>query len=97
MRHHWWRRRNQSLHQGRTARHAQRHEHIPRGIYQLAGMQGRCRCTPNLLPKPMRRMNRSKLYEWLLDNDCPFEWETDEGAADFLNTCTLIFSDKEEE
>ena len=20
-------------------------------------------------------MNRSKLYEWLLDNDCPFEWE----------------------
>ena len=22
-------------------------------------------------------MNRSKLYEWLLDNDCPFEWEVD--------------------
>jgi len=41
-------------------------------------------------------MNRSKLYEWLLDNDCPFEWETDEGEADFLGTCTLVFSDKEE-
>ena len=23
-------------------------------------------------------MNRSKLYEWLLDNDCPFEWEVDD-------------------
>jgi len=43
-------------------------------------------------------MNRSKLYEWLLDNDCPWEfdvkqtldsWETDK--------VTLVFSDKEEE
>ena len=23
-------------------------------------------------------MNRSKLYEWLLDNDCPWEWDVDE-------------------
>ena len=23
-------------------------------------------------------MNRSKLYEWLLDNDCPWEWEVDD-------------------
>ena len=28
-------------------------------------------------------MNRSKLYEWLLDNDCPWDFDTDEGEADF--------------
>ncbi len=22
-------------------------------------------------------MNRSKLYEWLLDNDCPWDWDVD--------------------
>ena len=40
-------------------------------------------------------MNRSKLYEWLLDNDCPFEWETsDQDESD--DTCTLVFTDMEE-
>ena len=42
-------------------------------------------------------MNRSKLYEWLLDNDCPWNFDTDEGEADFLGTCTLVFSEKEEQ
>ena len=42
-------------------------------------------------------MNRSKLYEWLLDNDCPWDFDTDEGEADWLGSCTLVFSDKEEE
>ena len=42
-------------------------------------------------------MNRSKLYEWLLDNDCPWDFDTDESEADFLGTCTLVFSEKEEE
>ena len=23
-------------------------------------------------------MDRSKLYEWLLDNDCRFEWDVDD-------------------
>ena len=23
-------------------------------------------------------MNRSKLFEWLLENKCPFEWEVDD-------------------
>ena len=41
-------------------------------------------------------MNRSKLYEWLLDNDCPWDFDTDEGEANFLGTCTLVFSEKEE-
>ena len=40
-------------------------------------------------------MNRSKLYEWLLDNDCPWEFDYDESGADFLNSCTLVFTDKE--
>jgi hypothetical protein len=26
-------------------------------------------------------MNRSKLYEWLLDNECPFEWDVDEDSS----------------
>jgi len=39
-------------------------------------------------------MNRSKLYEWLLDNDCPFEWNiSDQDESD--DTVTLIFSEKE--
>mgnify|MGYP001202774926 FL=1 len=41
-------------------------------------------------------MNRSKLYEWLLDNDCPFEWETYDYADETGGTCTLVFTDKEE-
>ena len=40
-------------------------------------------------------MNRSKLYEWLLDNDCPYDFDVDE-SADFLGSCTLVFTDKEE-
>ena len=41
-------------------------------------------------------MNRSKLFEWLLDNDCPWDFDIDE-SADFLGSCTLVFTDKEEE
>ena len=40
-------------------------------------------------------MNRSKLFEWLLDNDCPWEWET----SDEFSVCdyvTLIFTEKQE-
>ncbi len=42
-------------------------------------------------------MNRSKLYEWLLDNDCPFEWQTDESSSyiDDPNECPIVFTDKE--
>ena len=39
-------------------------------------------------------MNRSKLYEWLLDNECPFEWDVDEDSST-IKTVTLIFSKKE--
>ena len=42
----------------------------------------------------MRTMNRSKLYEWLLDNECPFEWDVDEDSST-IKTVTLIFSKKE--
>ena len=40
-------------------------------------------------------MNRSKLFKWLLDNDCPWEWET---VNEFSTTdsVTLLFTDKEE-
>ena len=40
-------------------------------------------------------MNRSKLYEWLLDNDCPFEWEVDDfwGSG---KTVKIIFSEDNE-
>ena len=41
-------------------------------------------------------MNRSKLYEWLLDNDCPFEWETVDSRMT-TTSCTLVFTDKEKE
>ena len=40
-------------------------------------------------------INRSKLYEWLLDNDCPFDWNVDE----FFNgrgAVHVCFYDKEE-
>ena len=40
-------------------------------------------------------MNRSKLYEWLLDNDCPWEWSTQDYVDESYNTVTLIFTDKE--
>tara|TARA_B100000886_G_scaffold312993_1_gene249326 strand:- start:383 stop:514 length:132 start_codon:yes stop_codon:yes gene_type:complete len=26
-------------------------------------------------------MDHEKLYDWLLDNDCPFEWEVDDFFA----------------
>ena len=41
-------------------------------------------------------MNQSKLYEWLLDNDCPFEWETVDSLMT-TTSCTLVFTDKEED
>ena len=40
-------------------------------------------------------MNQSKLYKWLLDNDCPFEWEIYPYADEAGGTCTLIFTEKE--
>ena len=43
-----------------------------------------------------RSINRSKLYEWLLDNDCPWEWETYDYADEAGGTCTLTFFDKED-
>ncbi len=36
-------------------------------------------------------MNRSKLYEWLLDNDYPWEWEPVEDNK--LNSVTIVFAD----
>ena len=44
-------------------------------------------------------MNRSKLYEWLLDNDCPWDFDDapDLGLEQSLNETTLVFTDKEEE
>jgi len=36
-------------------------------------------------------MNSSKLIEWLLENDCPFEWEVDE-YNDSVDSVTLHFS-----
>ena len=50
-------------------------------------------------------MNRSKLYEWLLDNDCPFEWEVDDfwgwlnafkrAGIDIMTQCSWGFDAKE--
>ena len=36
-------------------------------------------------------MNRSKLIEWLLENDCPFDFMVDDNGL-VKDTCTLIFS-----
>ena len=43
-------------------------------------------------------MNRSKLYEWLLDNDCPFEWNMDESSSyiDDVDACPIVFEPKED-
>ena len=41
-------------------------------------------------------MNQSKLFEWLLDNDCPFEWETVDGQMT-TTSATLLFKDKKKE
>ena len=41
-------------------------------------------------------MNHFKLYEWLVENDCPFEWQT----VDFQMPPTsgpVLFTDKGEE
>ena len=46
------------------------------------------------LKKGVNKMNRSKLYEWLLDNDCPFEWDVDEKSSN-NETVKLIFSEKD--
>ena len=40
-------------------------------------------------------MNRSKLYEWLLDNECPFEWDVDEDSST-IKSVTLIFSEEDD-
>ena len=36
-------------------------------------------------------MNRSKLIEWLLENDCPWDFMVDDNGW-VVDTCTLIFS-----
>jgi len=40
-------------------------------------------------------MDRSKLYEWLLDNKCPFDWDVDEKSSTD-KTVNLIFSERTE-
>ena len=40
-------------------------------------------------------MNSSKLYEWLLDNDCPWDFEP-VTTGDF-NSTTIEFTEKKEE
>ena len=47
-----------------------------------------------MIPSPTFIMNRSKLYEWFLDNDCPFEWDVDEKSSN-NETVKLIFSEKD--
>ena len=42
-------------------------------------------------------MNQSKLYEWLLEHDCPYDFTTSDYADEAGGTCTLIFTEKEEE
>ena len=39
-------------------------------------------------------MNQSKLIEWLLENDCPFEFDVVDAYCDSAH---LLFTDKEEE
>ena len=39
-------------------------------------------------------MNNSKLTEWLLDNDCPFEFDI---VGSYCDAVVLIFTEKEEE
>ena len=39
-------------------------------------------------------MDRSKLYEWLLEKECPFEWDVDEQSSD-LKKVALIFSEND--
>jgi len=44
-------------------------------------------------------MNNSKLFEFLLDNDCPFEWETVDNPSVpiFDESCTIKFFPKGKE
>ena len=39
-------------------------------------------------------MNNSKLTEWFLDNDCPFEFDV---VGYYCDAVVLIFTEKEEE
>ena len=40
-------------------------------------------------------MNRSKLYEWLLEKECPFDWDVDEKSSTD-KTVNLIFSEEDD-
>ncbi len=42
-------------------------------------------------------MNYSKLSEWLLDNDCPWDFQIDESSyyVDQLQELPILFTDKE--
>ncbi len=40
-------------------------------------------------------MNSSKLYEWLLDNDCPYEFEP--VTTNDPNSITIEFFEKQKE
>ena len=44
-------------------------------------------------------MNQSKLYEWLLDNDCPWDFQLDESSyyLEYLQELPILFSDNEED
>ena len=42
-------------------------------------------------------MDRARLFEWLLKNECPFEWNIDQDSIDeWTNTCTIIFYEEED-
>lgn len=41
-------------------------------------------------------MNRSQVSEWLLDNDCPWDFDVVDSWWT-PHSCTLVFSNKEEE
>ena len=40
-------------------------------------------------------INSSKIYEWLLENDCPWEWEPI--TTNDFNSTTIEFTEKEEQ
>ena len=40
-------------------------------------------------------MDRSKVLEWLLDNDCPFEWDVDD-KGDSKDSIKIKFWKEEE-
>ena len=41
-------------------------------------------------------MNKSTVIEWLLENDCPFDFDVQDSYWED-NSCTLVFTDMEEE